>query len=397
MKATTIEKATAIFQQHSGPLRASQAIRLGVAPRTLYALRDAGRILQITRGVYRLLGDSSNGHSDLVQVALRVPKGIICLISALEFHSLTTQIPHQVYVALPLHAEKPRLSYPPVHLFWLSQAAYSAGIEQQLLDGVSVRIYSREKTIADCFKYRNKIGLEVALEALKEGLRQGCKPEILMEFARIDRVWKTLQSYLEALQGHPPDVLTGHSHSASVGASGEGMMDTDFQIQNEERLVAELEWYGVRYLSRRTDQKAVRLRAPRKLLADLVQQPSSRVRLALIALLLARPSFAEHVPAALETLPPAQAQTLKLFYTAAVVLQRQYAASLRPFLGADWRWLPDLFSAEFNLPSASGEHLRALARLHQQNTGMTLNWAGTYENVARRLLRRWELEQTWNQ
>jgi hypothetical protein len=175
-------------------------------------------------------------------------------------------------------------------------------------------------------------------------------------------------------------------------------MDTKFHIQSEERLVAELERLGVRYLSRQTSERASRNRAPHKLLADLVRQPSSRVRAALIALLLANPSFAEHVPAALKSLPLEHAQTLKLFYTAAMLLQRQYAAPLQTFLGADWRWLPDLFSAEFNLPAAAPrEQLGILANLHQQKTGMTLNWAGTYENAARHLLRRWGLEQTWNQ
>jgi predicted transcriptional regulator of viral defense system len=199
MKTTTIEKATAVFRQHSGLLRTSQAIRLGISPRTLYALRDAGRIVEVTRGAYRLPESSSIEHPDLVQVALRIPKGVICLVSALAFHNLTTQIPHQVYVALPLDAEKPRLDYPPVRLFWLSPPAYSAGMEEHLLEGVTVRIYSREKTIADCFKYRNKIGLDVALEALKDGLSQGCRLDTLMEYARIDRVEKTIRPYLEAL------------------------------------------------------------------------------------------------------------------------------------------------------------------------------------------------------
>jgi predicted transcriptional regulator of viral defense system len=200
MKTTTIEKAIAIFEQHSGLLRASQAIRLGIAPRTLYALRDSGRIVEVTRGAYRLPGTLSIEHSDLVQVALRVPKGVICLVSALAFHNLTTQIPRQVYVALPLEAEKPRLVYPPVRLFWLSQPAYSAGMELHLLEGVTVRIFNREKSIADCFKYRSKIGLDVALAALKDGLGQGCKLESLIAYARIDRVEKIMRPYLEALR-----------------------------------------------------------------------------------------------------------------------------------------------------------------------------------------------------
>jgi predicted transcriptional regulator of viral defense system len=198
MKTTTIKKAIGIFQQHHGMLRTAQAIRLGIAPRTLYALRDSGQIEEVTRGLFRLPGTPSSEHMDLIQVALRIPKGIICLISALAFHRLTTQIPHAVYIALPLDAEKPRLSYPPLRLVWLSPASYSAGIQEQVLDNVTVRIYSREKTIADCFKFRNKVGLDVALEALKEGLARGSKPETLLEFARIDRVEKVMRPYLDA-------------------------------------------------------------------------------------------------------------------------------------------------------------------------------------------------------
>jgi predicted transcriptional regulator of viral defense system len=199
MKITTVEKAISIFKQQSGPLRSSQAIRLGIAPRTLYALRDSGQIVEVTRGVYRLPNVPSTEHSDLVQVSLRIPKGIICLISALAFYNLTTQIPHKVYVALPLDAEKPRLLYPPVRLFWLSHPAYSAGIEEHLLEGVTVRMYCREKTIADCFKYRNKIGMSIVLDALKESLQFGCKSESLLKYARIDRVEKIMRPYLEAL------------------------------------------------------------------------------------------------------------------------------------------------------------------------------------------------------
>jgi predicted transcriptional regulator of viral defense system len=180
MEPPSILKAINIFQQHSGTLHTSQALRLGVSPRTLYALRDSGRVVEVTR-------------------ALRIPRGVICLISALSFHGLTTQIPHAVYTALPLDAERPRLAYPPVRFFWLSQASYAAGIEVHQRDGVNIRIYSREKTIADCFKYRNKIGLDVALEALKEALSRGSRIDTLLEFAKIDRVEKTLRPYLEAL------------------------------------------------------------------------------------------------------------------------------------------------------------------------------------------------------
>ena len=135
----------------------------------------------------------------LVQIALGVPKGVICLISALAFHNLTSQIPHQVYVALPVSAEKPRLSYPPIRLFWLSGEVYSSGNEIHELDHVKISIYGREKSVADCFKFRNKIGMDVAREALRESLRQGCKVDKLLEYARIDRVEKIMRPFLEAL------------------------------------------------------------------------------------------------------------------------------------------------------------------------------------------------------
>lgn len=167
-------------------------------------------------------------------------------------------------------------------------------------------------------------------------------------------------------------------------------------LETEERLVAELERVGVRYLSRQTDLQARRVRAPSRLLADLVQQPSSRVRAASIALLLAHPSYAQHIPAALERLAPNPALTLKFFYTAAVALQRQYAGCLQSHIGPGWRWLPDLFSAELGLPPSTPDaQLKALARHHRQATGVTLNWEGTYDSAARNLLRRWEMEKKW--
>ena len=199
MKPETIEKALNIFREHNDLLRTSHAIELGIAPRTLYAMHEAGLLVKITRGVFRLAEAAPLSDSDLIQVALRIQKGVICLISALAHHNLTTQIPHQVYVALPLHAEKPRLKYPPVRLFWFSRSVYSAGIDEHIIDGTSVSMYNREKTIADCFKYRNKLGLDIAIKALKEGLDQGCNVVSIMEYARIDRVENVMRPYMEAL------------------------------------------------------------------------------------------------------------------------------------------------------------------------------------------------------
>lgn len=195
-----ILRATQIFSIHDGILKTSQALALGIAPRTLYAMRAAGQIQAISRGVYQLAGQDSLGNPDLVNVAMRIPKAVICLISALYFYGLTSQIPHKVYIALPQPAEKPRLEFPPLDIVWLSDRVYSAGIIEQSIDGLPIKFYSIEKTIADCFKFRNKVGNDVALEALKDYL-QTSKRDIdqLLAYARIDRVEPLLSRYLEAL------------------------------------------------------------------------------------------------------------------------------------------------------------------------------------------------------
>jgi hypothetical protein len=166
----------------------------------------------------------------------------------------------------------------------------------------------------------------------------------------------------------------------------------------EEKLVAELDLLGIRYLSRQSPYQARKTRRPEVLLADLIRQPSARVRAAIIAVLLAHPGYVQAVPQALERLRPSEQLALRLFYTAAVLLQQEYADQLRPFVAARWQRLPDLFSAEFGLPAEGPprERLALLGFVHRQRTGATVNWAGTYENTARHLLRRWELEQRWN-
>lgn len=136
----------------------------------------------------------------MVTVATRVQGGVICLISALAFHELTTQIPHEIHVALQRGAEIPRLDYPPIKLYWVSDKAYSAGAETHELDGVSVRIYSPEKTLADCFKFRNKIGLDTAVEAVRfYRERRTVNVDALMRYAGICRVEKVMRPYLEVI------------------------------------------------------------------------------------------------------------------------------------------------------------------------------------------------------
>ncbi len=200
MSENAYTKAIETFRNHSGLLRTQQAIDEGIAPRTLYQMRETGAIVRESRGLYRLADTEPGAYFDLVQVALRIPKGVICLISALSFHGLTTQIPQHVYIALPINSEKPRIEYPPIRIFWLSQKSYSASIEEHELDGILVRIYGIEKTIADCFKFRNKIGLDVALEALRDYVEhKHLDIDALLFFANLNRVENVVRPYLEML------------------------------------------------------------------------------------------------------------------------------------------------------------------------------------------------------
>jgi len=177
-----------------------EALDLGVHPRTLYAMRDAGMLEQLGRGLFRLSDLPPLGNPDLVAVALRVPEGVICLLSALAVHEITTQIPHEVHIALRRGAETPRVEHPPVRAFWFTGRAFDEGIETRELDGVGIRVYGAAKTVADCFKYRNKLGLDVALEALKLYLqRRAGSVDELVRFARVCRVERVIRPYVEAL------------------------------------------------------------------------------------------------------------------------------------------------------------------------------------------------------
>jgi predicted transcriptional regulator of viral defense system len=162
-------------------------------------MRDNGILEQISRGIYRLVDLPPIGNPDLVTVSLRFPKAVVCLISALSCHGMTTQIPHEVSVAVPREARMPSLDYPPVHAYRFSTQAFESGIEKHQIDRVTVRIYSVEKTLADCFKYRNKIGMDVVLEALKLYRDQKrFKMDKLLKYARVCRVEKVMKPYLEA-------------------------------------------------------------------------------------------------------------------------------------------------------------------------------------------------------
>ncbi len=194
------EKRIDIFRQKGGTLRTSEALQLGIHPRDLYRMRDERIIESLGRGVFRLVSLPDFSEPDLVIVAKKIPKGVICLISALSYYNLTTQIPHAVDIALPKASRIPKIEYPPLRCFLYSNASYHEGIETISIDGCQVRIYSIEKTLADCLKFRQKIGMDVVLEAFKEYWRQGrTNLDKLYDFAKICRVVRILAPIMETI------------------------------------------------------------------------------------------------------------------------------------------------------------------------------------------------------
>jgi predicted transcriptional regulator of viral defense system len=189
-----------ILRNHNGFIRASDAIKLGIPEYIIYEMHQKGELIKEGRGLYRLPETLPLGNLDLVQVSMLVPKSVICLISALYFYDITTQIPHSIFIALPKNSPTPRLDYPPIEVFWMTPSIHSVGVDEHIIDGVKIKIYNLEKTITDCFKFRKRIGEDVALEALKEYVNQ---PQIdihsLLEYAKINRVEKLISLHLKSL------------------------------------------------------------------------------------------------------------------------------------------------------------------------------------------------------
>ena len=166
----------------------------------LARLTRAGSLERVGRGLYVHAKANVTEHHTLVEATVRVPRGVVCLLSALRFHGLTTQSPHEVWMAIGIKARKPVTDWPPLRIVRFSGAALGFGVEKHLIENVTVRITSREKTVADCFKYRNKVGLDVALEALRDYLRARRRSvDALMEAAAASRVTNVIRPYLEAL------------------------------------------------------------------------------------------------------------------------------------------------------------------------------------------------------
>jgi predicted transcriptional regulator of viral defense system len=190
--------AIAIIKAGNGRIRMAEAVEGGINRRTLYTLRDNGVLEQISHGVYRLSDQPSLSSPDIVAVTLRAPHAVICLISALSYYEITTQIPHAVDIAICYGATIPRIVFPPTRVHRLRDPSFSIGVVEQKIDGIKVKIYDVEKTLCDCFKFRRYLGMEVVLEALKfYRERKPLKVHALLEYSRACRVEKILRPYLE--------------------------------------------------------------------------------------------------------------------------------------------------------------------------------------------------------
>lgn len=195
-----VAAAERIFAAHAGVMTTGQAREVGIHPRTLYWMRDHGTVEVLSRGVFALASAPLPRNPDVVAVMRRVPKAVLCLVSALDYHGIGTQIPATVQIALPRSVRPPKINRPRVQVFNMSDSAYGAGVEEHSESGTPVRVFCVAKTVTDCFKYRNRIGLDIAIEALQESIRQRTvAPFEIMHYARVDRVETVIGPYLMAL------------------------------------------------------------------------------------------------------------------------------------------------------------------------------------------------------
>lgn len=182
-------------------IRAADVVPLGVSPQYLNYLARRGALRRVGRGLYVRPDHSCTEYHSLAEVAAYAPRAVVCLLSALQFHCIGTQMPHAVWIAVPNRARSPKAPTTPVQTVRMGPVSLSAGVETHLLEGVPVRVFSSAKTVADCFKFRSLVGPDVAIEALREGLaRRRFAPADLYEFALINRVWEVMRPYVEALQ-----------------------------------------------------------------------------------------------------------------------------------------------------------------------------------------------------
>lgn len=200
MRSNTHNSRVLELAENKGYLRPADLDAIGAPRVVLTRLTANGMLVKVERGLYSLPQTGINENESLMIVAAKVPQAVICLLSALQFHELTTQLPRQVWIAMPRGSHMPRLDYPPLRMVQFSSETYVNGIETHEQGKVPIRVYSAAKTIADCFKHRNTVGLDVALEALKDGLSSGkSTSDDIWHHAKINRVANVIRPYMEAL------------------------------------------------------------------------------------------------------------------------------------------------------------------------------------------------------
>jgi predicted transcriptional regulator of viral defense system len=183
-----------------GVIRAKEAQEKGIHPEYLKRLEQQGLLVRSARGIYTFMNANITESHTLVEATKRVPHGVICLLSALSFHELTTQAPFEVWLAIPPKVRNPKEDLLPLRIVHMSGKALECGIEEHNIEGVRVSVYSPSKTIVDCFKFRHKIGLDVALEALRECLRERrCRVDEIWHYAKICRMQNVMRPYLESV------------------------------------------------------------------------------------------------------------------------------------------------------------------------------------------------------
>ncbi len=205
---SSAERLEAFLQEHGGFVRIADLRQLGIDRRNLYALAEEGAVERIGQGLYRSTDVEVCPADDLAEAAIAIPHGVICLTSALVYHELTDENPNVIHMAIEGKRWAPHIVSPPVKRYSFSGEAFSTGIEEVQLDGVPVRVYSVEKTLADCLKYRHKLPPGVPQEALREYMqRRYWQLDQLLYYARICRVESLLRCYMEVLEvrGAPLD------------------------------------------------------------------------------------------------------------------------------------------------------------------------------------------------
>lgn len=188
------------FVRKGGILRPQDLQKKGLPSDYLWRLHKQGKLEKVGRGLYQVQGAELSEHQTVVQAALRVPHGIICLLSALRFHDFTTQSTFEIWMAIDVKARAPKEEIIPLRIVRFSGKALTAGVETHTIEGVNVKVYNPAKTVADCFKYRNKIGLDVAIEALRDCWRKKlATSDQLWRYAKVCRVARVMRPYLESL------------------------------------------------------------------------------------------------------------------------------------------------------------------------------------------------------